>query len=93
MGRASVGSGERISGKLPTQRKHTLTRSNIIGFVALAVGCVLLFFSWQSSNAPVDQISDALTGRFTGNTMAYLLAGLIGVAAGGLLIFRDFVRA
>lgn len=69
-----------------------MTQSNIIGLVALAVGCVLLLFAWQSSNAPVDQVSQALTGRFTGTTMWYLVAGLIGVVAGAALLFRGMSR-
>lgn len=69
-----------------------MTQTNIIGFVALAVGAVLLFFAWQSSNAPADRVSEALTGRFTGATMWYLLAGLVGVVAGAALLFRGFGR-
>ena len=63
-----------------------------IGFVALAVGAVLLFFAFQGSNAPVDQVSEALTGRYTGNTMWYLLGGLTGTVAGGALLYRSFSR-
>lgn len=70
-----------------------MTQSKIIGLIALAVGCVLLFFAWQSSNSPVDQMSEALTGRFTGNTMWYLLVGLIGVVAGGALLYRGNARS
>lgn len=77
---------------LATKKEHIMTQANIIGLIALAGGCVLLFFAWQSSNSPVDQMSEALTGRFTGNTMWYLMAGLIGVVAGGALLYRGFSR-
>ncbi len=69
-----------------------MTQSNIIGFVALAIGSVLLFFAWRASNAPVDQVSEALTGRYTSNTMMYLLGGMTAVAAGGALLYRGFSR-
>ncbi|MDP2740766.1 MAG: DUF3185 family protein [Pseudorhodobacter sp.] len=69
-----------------------MTQTRIIGFVALAVGAVLLYFAWRGSNAPVDQLSEALTGRYTGNTMWYLLGGLIGVVAGGALLYRSYPR-
>lgn len=67
-----------------------MTQTRIMGFVVLAVGATLLFFAWRASNAPVDQVSEALTGRFTGTTMWYLVGGVIGVAAGGALLLRGF---
>lgn len=67
-----------------------MTMPSIIGAVALAVGVALLFFAWRASNAPVEQMSDALTGRFTGNTMWYLIGGVIGIVAGGGLLLRGF---
>ena len=70
-----------------------MTQTTIIGLIALAVGIVLLFFAWRASNTPVEQISEALTGRFTGNTMWYLVGGVIGVVAGGALLFRGFASA
>jgi len=69
-----------------------MTQTNIVGLVALAIGAVLLFFAWRGSQAPVDQMSDALTGRFTGNTMWYLLGGIAGVVAGAGLLYRGYVQ-
>lgn len=65
-----------------------MTQSTIVGAVVLAVGVALLFFAWRASNAPVEQVSEALTGRFTNNTMWYLLGGIIAVVGGGALLFR-----
>ena len=59
-----------------------MTRTNITGLVLLSVGILLLLFGWRASNAPIDQMSEALTGRFTGNTMWYLIAGVVGVVTG-----------
>lgn len=69
-----------------------MTQTKIIGVVALAIGAVLLYFAWQGSNAPIDQMSEALTGRYTGSTMWYLLGGLVGVMAGGALLYRGYSR-
>jgi hypothetical protein len=69
-----------------------MTQTNIIGLVVLVAGAVLLFFAWRASQAPVDQMSEALTGRFTGNTMWYLLGGVVGVVAGAGLLYRGFAR-
>lgn len=65
-----------------------MSQSKILGLVALAVGSLLLFFAWRASDTPVEQISEALTGRYTENTMVYLIGGLIGVVAGLALLLR-----
>ncbi|MGY6633189.1 MAG: DUF3185 family protein [Alkalilacustris sp.] len=67
-----------------------MTQTNIIGLIVLAVGAVLLFFAWRASQAPMDQMSEALTGRYTGNTMWYLLGGIVGVVAGAGLLWRGY---
>lgn len=69
-----------------------MTQTNIVAFVAFAIGIVLLFFAWRASNAPVDQMTEAMTGRYTGNTMWLMIAGLVGVLAGGAIVLRDFLR-
>lgn len=57
----------------------------IVGLAALAVGAVLLGFAYHASNAPADQVADALTGRFTDRTMLYLWLGVAAAVGGGLL--------
>ncbi|MCC5999640.1 MAG: DUF3185 family protein [Pararhodobacter sp.] len=69
-----------------------MSQTNIIGLVALVLGGVLLFFAWRASNAPVEQISEALTGRYTDNTMWLMLVGVAGVVIGAGLLLRDALR-
>ena len=59
--------------------------TQILGAVALVIGLVLLGFAYQASNAPIEQVSDALTGRYTNQTMWYLVLG-IAAAVGGVLL-------
>lgn len=63
-----------------------LTMFRIIGLVAVAVGVILLMFAYNASNAPVDQISNTLTGHFTDNTMLYLIGGVSALIGGGALV-------
>lgn len=70
-----------------------MSQSNILGLVALALGVLLLFFAWRASNAPVEQVSEALTGRFTNNTTWFIVGGVIGVVAGAALLWRGMMRA
>jgi uncharacterized membrane protein YdcZ (DUF606 family) len=69
-----------------------MTQTSIFGLVALTVGAVLLFFAWRASQAPMEQISEALTGRYTDNTMWYLLGGIVAVVVGAGLLYRGYVR-
>ena len=55
----------------------------IAGAMVLAVGVVLLGFAWHASQAPLDQLSNALTGRFTNETMWYGMAGIAAMVGGG----------
>ncbi|WP_339740388.1 DUF3185 family protein [uncultured Maricaulis sp.] len=65
----------------------------MLGFIALVIGIVLLVFAWQGSNAPADQITEALTGTYTDRTMWFLIAG-IASSLGGLflLVFGNRTR-
>jgi LPXTG-motif cell wall-anchored protein len=62
-----------------------MNMNQIVGVVAVALGAVLLGFAYHSSNAPMDQISETLTGRYTDNTMWYLVVGVAAAVGGGLL--------
>ena len=64
----------------------------IVGIVLVVVGIVLLGFAYNAAQAPLDQISSTLTGRFTRQTMLY---GLVGLAAalGGVLLLVSGRRA
>ena len=62
--------------------------NTMVGIVALVVGVVLLGFAYQSSNAPLEQIISTFTGRYTDQTMWYLIGGIVLALAGGILIGR-----
>lgn len=70
----------------PTRKRtRPMTQSKMLGFIALAIGIVLLIFAWQGSNAPVDQITEALTGSYSDRTMWFLMGG-IAASLGGLFL-------
>jgi LPXTG-motif cell wall-anchored protein len=59
--------------------------AQILGALALVIGLVLMGLAYHASNAPMDQVSNAITGRFTSQTMWYLILG-IAAAVGGVLL-------
>ena len=66
--------------------KLDLTTSRMLGAAALVLGLFLLALAYRATNAPIDQLSNALTGRYTDQTMWYMLGGIAATVTGGLLI-------
>ena len=64
-----------------------MSGSRIVGVVVAIAGIALLVVGLNSSQAPVDQVAETLTGRFTHSTMVYLIAGIVAIVGGGLLAF------
>jgi uncharacterized membrane protein YidH (DUF202 family) len=62
-----------------------MSSNQIIGILLVAVGIFLLVFGYNASQAPLDQISEAFTGKYRDSTMVYLAGGLIALVAGGAL--------
>ena len=63
-----------------------LSMSRMLGVTALVLGVFLLLLAYHAANAPIDQLSNALTGRYTDRTMWYLLLGITAATGGGVLI-------
>lgn len=59
----------------------------LVGLVLLVVGVILLYFGWQSSQSLGDQVTEAMTGRFTDETMWFIIGGAVAVVAGAFLTF------
>ncbi len=59
--------------------------ARIIGIAIMVAGIVALYFGWQASEAPTEQVHEALTGRFTDETMRYFIGGGVATAVGLLL--------
>jgi hypothetical protein len=62
-----------------------MSLNTALGITLFAVGAVLVAMGYRASGAPVDQISDALTGRYTDRTMWYIIGGIAAIVVGGAL--------
>lgn len=70
-----------------------MTSNRILALVLLVVGLILLFFAYQSSQSLGDQVTEAVTGRFTDSTTWFLILGAASAVAGvGLLLFGKSAR-
>jgi hypothetical protein len=58
-----------------------------LGIAILILGAVLLAFGYHFSEAPMDQLSNTLTGHYSDTTMWYLICGAVLAIGGGVLTF------
>lgn len=61
--------------------------SKLVGIVLLVIGVALLYFGYQSTQSLGNQLTETVTGRFTDQTMWYLIGGAASAAAGAFLLF------
>lgn len=70
-----------------------MVANRILALVLLVVGLILLFFAYQASQSVGDQMTEAVTGRFTDSTTWFLILGAASTVAGvGLLVFGKSTR-
>ena len=62
--------------------------SALVGVVLLAIGVVLLFFGFNAASSPIEEVGEALTGRYSNETMGYFIAGAAAGVAGLFVIIR-----
>jgi drug/metabolite transporter (DMT)-like permease len=59
-----------------------MTPTRIAGVLCLVAGIVLLFLGYRASTAPIEQVSEAITGRFTDRTTWLFVLGGAAVLGG-----------
>lgn len=66
-----------------------MSTPRIIGIVLIVIGLILLYLGFQSSQGLDDQISEAITGEYTDNTMTYWIASALFLVIGAVLSLRN----
>lgn len=59
--------------------------SRILGIICLVTGLLVLGFGLNSSQALTERAVEKVTGRYTDNTMWYLVGGAALIVGGGAL--------
>ncbi|MGB5245976.1 MAG: DUF3185 family protein [Woeseia sp.] len=65
-----------------------MNQNKIIAVVLLVAGAVALFFGINAANAPMEEMSEALTGQYSDRTMIYLIGGAAAAIAGFFMLSR-----
>jgi hypothetical protein len=60
----------------------------LLGFILLVAGATLLLFGWRSSESLGEQLTETITGRFTDQTMMFIVGGAVCLAAGLYMTVR-----
>jgi len=58
----------------------------LAGIVLLVVGVLLLFFGWQATGSMGEQMHETFMGRYTDQTMWYLIGGAVSAVSGLFLL-------
>lgn len=67
-----------------------MKNQKLIGVALLVAGAIALYFGWQSSESVGDQVTEAFTGRFTDETMVFIIGGAVAFVAGIALVPAPF---
>ena len=59
-----------------------------VGAALLVLGIVLLFFGYQAATSPVEEIGEAIFGRYSDETMLYIIGGAVSAIVGLVLLLK-----
>ena len=59
-----------------------------MGIGLLALGAILLYFGVNATNSPMEELGEAFTGKYSDETMIYLIGGGVAAVAGLFMITR-----
>jgi len=65
-----------------------MDNKKVIAIVLLVLGAILLYFGFNASQAPMEEIGEALTGKYSDSTMLYLVGGGVAAIAGLVMLLK-----
>lgn len=65
-----------------------MNTGKLIGIGLLVLGAILLYFGINATNAPAEELGEAFTGKYSNETMMYLIGGGVAAVAGLFMVFR-----
>ena len=65
-----------------------MNRNKLIGLALLVLGGIALYFGFNAANAPMEELTEAVTGRYSDETMLYLAVGAVAGIAGLVMLIR-----
>jgi hypothetical protein len=62
--------------------------TKLMGIGLLALGAILLYFGINATNSPMEELGEAFTGKYSDETMMYLIGGGVAALAGLFMVTR-----
>jgi len=66
-----------------------MNTSRLLGFVMLAVGIALFVFGINASTSVTEKVVEGVSGKFTNQTMWYIIGGIAMIVGGGALTMMN----
>lgn len=65
-----------------------MRQAKLMGLVLLIIGAFLLYFGFNQANSTFGELGEAITGKYSDETMAYLIGGVIAAFLGLFMLLR-----
>lgn len=65
-----------------------MSNNKLIGIILLVAGAILIFFGFNATDTPLEELSEAVTGRYSDKTMYYLIGGGVSAVLGLVLLLK-----
>ncbi len=65
-----------------------MNQKKLIGIALLVVGVILLFFGFNATESVGEELTEAVTGRFSDETMMYLIGGAVAAVIGLVMLLK-----
>ena len=65
-----------------------MSQKKLIGIALLVVGVILLFFGFNATESVGEELTEAVTGRFSDETMMYLIGGAVAAVIGLVMLLK-----
>ncbi|MGD2081707.1 MAG: DUF3185 family protein [Chromatiales bacterium] len=65
-----------------------MTQTRVLGAGLVVLGAILLYFGLNAASSPAGELREAFTGRYSNETIAYLVAGAVSAVVGLMFLLR-----
>ena len=65
-----------------------MSTHKILAIALLVLGGVLIYFGINATDAPVEKLTESVTGKYSDETMYYLIGGGISAVVGLVLLLK-----
>ena len=65
-----------------------MSTNKIVGIALIVIGAILLYFGLQATGSFAGEMQEAVTGRYSDETMFYLIGGGVALVIGIFMIAR-----